>query len=346
MSWVKLDDRFPEHPKVLSAGPVGLAVHVRALCYAARNLTDGFIPTGVVPSLTADLGRVSRAAAASDWPAILVSTGLWDAAPGGYQIHDYLEFNPSREKVEAGRRAVADRVARWKKSHPSRGNASGNGEVTPLVTQEKRQGNGQANAAPVPHPLPVEEKKREPGEGARAPARRRKFTPPSLEEVRVYLVEIGARFTAERFLSHHEATGWTWGKARHPVKDWRAVARTWKARDDEDGAAPAPPPRPLVGAHPPSKEGPPSPPSAFAPAPAVGGVWPAILERLREVVDERDFDTWFRGTRQAGEVNGTLRVVVASELFREYVDSEYGDLIRDVAAEHGVDVPIEFVVGI
>ncbi|MCL4807677.1 MAG: hypothetical protein KJ062_07765, partial [Thermoanaerobaculia bacterium] len=90
--------------------------------------------------------------------------------------------------------------------------------------------------------------------------------------------------------------------------------------------------------------GDPEPPPSPPPAPAGGGVWPAILERLRGVVDERDFDTWFRPTRQSGEVNGTLRVVVASELFRRDVPREYGDALRSACVAEGVNVPIEFIV--
>ena len=109
-------------------------------------------------------------------------------------------------------------------------------------------------------------------------------------------------------------------------------------RDRSSGSA-------LVGAHPASKEGPPSPPREFPPAPDGGGVWPAILERLRGVVDERDFDTWLRGTRQSGELNGALRVVVASDLFVEYVAREYGAAITEAASNLGVNAPIEYVTG-
>lgn len=67
-------------------------------------------------------------------------------------------------------------------------------------------------------------------------ARAGRFVPPTVEDVRQYLVEIGASFTAERFVAHHENTGWRVGKPPgYPMRDWRATCRTWKARDDEEG---------------------------------------------------------------------------------------------------------------
>lgn len=156
MAWARLDDGFPEHPKVLAVGPFGLAVFVRALCYSARNLTDGFIPDAAIASFTVDFARTSRAAHAVDWPARLVEAGLWDVVDGGYQIHDYLAYNPSKEKVLAERRAVADRVKRWRVDHR---NAQCNG-----VTGDNRNAvtNGGVTGAVTPPPspsppLPVEE---------------------------------------------------------------------------------------------------------------------------------------------------------------------------------------------
>ena len=46
MSWVKLGDEFPMHPKVLRVGPTGLALFVSGLCYSSRYLTDGVIELG------------------------------------------------------------------------------------------------------------------------------------------------------------------------------------------------------------------------------------------------------------------------------------------------------------
>ena len=54
MAWVKIDDGFCDHPKIAKVGAIGAWIQIQALCYANRNLTDGFIPSGVARSF---LGR-------------------------------------------------------------------------------------------------------------------------------------------------------------------------------------------------------------------------------------------------------------------------------------------------
>jgi hypothetical protein len=97
---IRLDDDFPDHPKVIGLDDAALALHVRALCYCGHYLTDGYVSKVAIPKL----GR-PRAVAA------LVAAGLWEAAAGGgYRIHDYLHYQPSR--AEALERREELRAAR------------------------------------------------------------------------------------------------------------------------------------------------------------------------------------------------------------------------------------------
>jgi hypothetical protein len=105
------------------------------------------------------------------------------------------------------------------------------------------------------------------------------------------------------------------------------------------------PPAALVGAHPPEprpRRTTAAPEVVLDPPPPGGGVWPRVLEALRPRVDERDFDTWFRPTRQVGELNGVLRVAVAP-LFRRYVPAEYDGAIESACRACGVTVPVEYL---
>ena len=52
MTWAKIDDQFPDHPKVVAAGGDAAWLYVAALCYCQAKLTDGHIPAGIVPRLT------------------------------------------------------------------------------------------------------------------------------------------------------------------------------------------------------------------------------------------------------------------------------------------------------
>lgn len=158
MTWVKLDDGFPEHSKILAAGPYGLAVHVRALCWAARNLSDGFLPAAAVKTFTVDFGEIrGRHRARKETVESLVSLGIWEQEAGGYRIHDYLDFNPSKSEVLAGREKVSGRVKDWReRKRNTTSNTVTRVAVTPKVTPLQTECNAVGNAAPVPgpHPLP------------------------------------------------------------------------------------------------------------------------------------------------------------------------------------------------
>lgn len=115
MSWVKLDDGFPEHQKVDRLSDRAFRLHVAALCHCGRNLTDGLV----------DAGRPRRLVQRYR-PALvleLVDAGLWDEVEEGWEIHDYLRYNPSKEKVVAEREAAAERMRKVRDS-PRSGRSS------------------------------------------------------------------------------------------------------------------------------------------------------------------------------------------------------------------------------
>lgn len=54
----------------------------------------------------------------------------------------------------------------------------------------------------------------------------KRFTPPTLEEVKEYCKERNKGVDAERFIDFYTAKGWMVG--RNPMKDWKAAVRTWE----------------------------------------------------------------------------------------------------------------------
>ena len=54
-----------------------------------------------------------------------------------------------------------------------------------------------------------------------------RFSPPSVEDVRIYCLERGNGLDAERFCDYYAANGWIQGKGK-PIRDWRAAVRTWE----------------------------------------------------------------------------------------------------------------------
>lgn len=111
MPWVKLDDSFHGHRKVRKAGLEAIGLHARALSLAGQEM-DAHI----------DLEWV-RECGGRNWrklAEVLVSAGLWETNGDGWIIHDYHEYNPTREEWEAER---AKRTAAGKRAASARWSA-------------------------------------------------------------------------------------------------------------------------------------------------------------------------------------------------------------------------------
>lgn len=120
MAWVKLDDRFFTNPKAIAAGPLGCQLFIAGLAYCAAHLTDGWIPDGAMRIVAAQAQVSARIADR------LVEVGFWVREDGGYRVHNYLEWNPSRDEArEASLKARAAAHARWNARRNASGNASG-----------------------------------------------------------------------------------------------------------------------------------------------------------------------------------------------------------------------------
>ena len=66
---------------------------------------------------------------------------------------------------------------------------------------------------------------------ASSPPRTSCFTPPSVEEVRVYCAERKNSVDPERFVDFYASKGWLVGKSK--MKDWRAAVRSWERSDSQ-----------------------------------------------------------------------------------------------------------------
>lgn len=55
--------------------------------------------------------------------------------------------------------------------------------------------------------------------------KRKRFAPPTTQEVQAYCQEKGYKVDAERFIDFYESKGWMIGK--NQMKDWKAAVRNW-----------------------------------------------------------------------------------------------------------------------
>jgi hypothetical protein len=94
--WVKLDDSLWANPKVVAAGNEATGAYCRMLSYCGQQLTDGVVE-----------GDVAKFIARAPLIKKLTSHGFVEPSGSGLLIPDYLDYNPTREKAEAKRRARA-----------------------------------------------------------------------------------------------------------------------------------------------------------------------------------------------------------------------------------------------
>jgi hypothetical protein len=116
--WVKLDDQFYAHPKIVRVGPLGMALQVAGLCYCNQFETDGFIPLSKARTLLSwefqkaekdrfvsysiDIGSgMHGESVTSDFVIeLLLHEGIWEEQPDGYLIHDYDRYQKSKVEIE------------------------------------------------------------------------------------------------------------------------------------------------------------------------------------------------------------------------------------------------------
>ncbi|HEX9565593.1 MAG TPA: DnaD domain protein [Gemmatimonadaceae bacterium] len=188
MPWVRLDDHFDQNPKIAQVGPLGLALWVTGLAYCNRNLTDGFIPWSVARTMVSwdwlditepknaergyQIASASRTCGMrgddidSDYViALLVVAGLWDEVDGGFQIHDYGDFQPTKAQVEAERAAK-------QAAGQAGGQASAQARAKQRLEQNSTTTQAKSKPDPVPDPVPDPNPQTDPAAAATARALR------------------------------------------------------------------------------------------------------------------------------------------------------------------------------
>ncbi|WP_167131947.1 hypothetical protein [Paramicrobacterium chengjingii] len=116
LNWVRVDAALARNHKTLAllgqkGGDRALNTYVFGLGHSAEQGTDGFIPT-------AALGLIHGTPKTAE---MLIEVGLWNPIPGGWNINDYAEYQPSDE--ESQKRADKARRAaevRWSKRQASK----------------------------------------------------------------------------------------------------------------------------------------------------------------------------------------------------------------------------------
>lgn len=148
VSWVKVDDGMADHPKYDRFGAdraVALGLQLAVLCYCAKYLTDGRLTEERVAAIGA--GLKLEPAVLDRIVGGLLAAGVWQHHDdGGFMVHDYLVYNPSRDSELEKRRKDAARKAAGRHQQASERSPSG------LQTDSERESarNPAVPSRPVP----------------------------------------------------------------------------------------------------------------------------------------------------------------------------------------------------
>ncbi len=170
--WVAISIDYWRNPKVTSAGFLASTMNLAAIAYCAEQLTDGFVPYGIVRVLAAPMqdyaydppmpqgalcgpGPVHESP--EDLADRLVLANLWEEVEGGWQIVNYLKHQPSRAEVEARKQQAreAGRKGGLARAQASAQVSAKRPAKRSLEAPPKQNASG--SQAPVPAPIPTDQ---------------------------------------------------------------------------------------------------------------------------------------------------------------------------------------------
>lgn len=154
MSWIKLDDQWMDHPKIVRAGRDARDVWLASITWCAKHLTDGCFPPELLPSLAVMAGV--DVANCQTFAKTLLDNRLWEFTDGQYYIHDYLDYNPTKIQAEATKQARSEA-----------GRAGGIAKAS--KTPGKKLAKPKQKPAPSPSPSPIKSPRPKEGRGERDP---------------------------------------------------------------------------------------------------------------------------------------------------------------------------------
>lgn len=108
MPWVRMDTQWPSNPKFLQLVEdkkwKAISAYWAGLAWAGAQGQNGYLPAYALPMIHATKKETDE----------LVAVGLWDMAQGGWDIHDWADYQMSTEEtVKRSERARAAAQKRW-----------------------------------------------------------------------------------------------------------------------------------------------------------------------------------------------------------------------------------------
>lgn len=162
-----------------------------------------------------DVKKIVRDTKYFDSDTVIVALELFKKLGLVYSEEDHILRIAGYDDMVGSESSSAKRV----REHRARKALQGNVEVTLDVTQEKESRDKSSEKD--------SEKEKE---------KRRRFMPPTIEEVKAYCQERQNGIDAEAFVDFYASKGWKVGSTS--MKDWKACVRTWERREGSRNVGP------------------------------------------------------------------------------------------------------------
>jgi hypothetical protein len=114
MPFGRLHEEAAGDGKLLALSDAAWRMWGSGLIYCQRNLTDGFIPTHAIDAFGVKERNKTKVADELCRPQVPGKAPVWTRVDGGFQIHDYLDWNDSKDEILKGRAAGRDRISRFR----------------------------------------------------------------------------------------------------------------------------------------------------------------------------------------------------------------------------------------
>lgn len=107
LPWVRMDTQWPHNPKFLVLVDdkkfKAIAVYWGSIAWSGSQGLNGYVPAYALPMIHGTRREANE----------LLEVGLWDPAQGGWDIHDWADYQPSNEEHQ--RRSDRARMAAQKR---------------------------------------------------------------------------------------------------------------------------------------------------------------------------------------------------------------------------------------
>ena len=227
VKWIKITTDIFDDEKILLIESLPdsyaiITVWFKLLCLAGKQNNSGVFMMGQIAYTDKMLATIFRMKESTVTMALKTfeSFGMIEIIDGVITIPNW-EKHQSLDKFELAKEKTRQRVARHREKQKLLAECNADGNVT--VTQ--------SNANRI-----EEDKDKEEDKDNSIETKRKRFVPPTLEEVQAYCYERNNGVDAERFIDYYTSNGWLVGKNK--MKDWKAAVRTWERNGFSDKQSP------------------------------------------------------------------------------------------------------------